>query len=111
VEEHRSAPFPTHVDSGGYSGLQVIRDIAESKRDGNLEEETDRRERVGLEVLEAEAVDDGRGVGVEGSLGPVVAERDEEVNPEAPVAELNSAKFVSGNAASLQERTGQHEQP
>jgi hypothetical protein len=71
-------------------GLQMIRDVAEDPRNRNLDEETDGGESVGLQAVEAEALDDGGTIGIEATLGTVVDEGDEEMDPKAPVAKLQS---------------------
>lgn len=80
--------------------LQVIRDVAEGEGNGQLQEETDGREGVGLEVLEAEGGDDAGGVGVEGALGAVVAEGDGEVDPHPPVGELRAQGWLASQTCS-----------
>ena len=78
----------------------MIRDPTESKGDGNLNEETDGSHGVSGKSLEAEAADDGRRVGIEGTLGTIVAQSDEDVDPKAPVAELFAHKvntYTSGS--------------
>lgn len=66
----------------------MIRDITEGERNRNLQEETDGSHGVTLEGSETEAADDGRRVGVEGTLGTVVAQGDDNVDIETPVGEL-----------------------
>lgn len=68
----------------------MVRDITKAKRDGNLQKETHGGQGVASQPLEAEALDDGRRVRVEGPLRAVVGERDDDVDPEAPVAKLTS---------------------
>lgn len=53
-----------------------------------MEEETDGGQGVGRESAVAETPHDGWGVGVEGSLGAVVAEGDGKVDPHSPAGEL-----------------------
>lgn len=73
---------------GLWLDLQTIRYDTEAEGHWDLKEETDRCEGIAGESREAEAADDGRRVGIKGTLRAVVAERDEEVDPEAPVREL-----------------------
>lgn len=68
--------------------VQLIGDVAECKGDGDLEEQAHGGERIALQRLKAEASDDGRAVGIEATERAVVAEGDEDVHPENPVAEL-----------------------
>lgn len=60
---------------------QVVGDVAEHIRHGDLNEETDRGEGVTGQWSETKAGNDGGGVCVECSLRAVVAEGDEEVDP------------------------------
>lgn len=60
---------------------QVVGDVAEHVRHGDLNEETDRGEGVTGQWGETKAGNDGGGVCVKCSLRTVVAECDEEVDP------------------------------
>jgi hypothetical protein len=71
----------------------MIRDVAETPRDRNLDEETDGGESIGLQALEAEALDDGGTIGIEATLGTVVDEGDEEMDPKAPVTKLSTVSL------------------
>lgn len=69
----------------GEPNLQVIRDVAEPKGDGDLEEQANRCQGVTRQALEAEAPDDGRRVRVETALGAIVQDRDRHVNDDPPI--------------------------
>ena len=66
----------------------MIRDIAEGPGDGNLKEETDGGQGVASEASETETLDNGRRVGIKGTLRTVVGKGDDDMDPEAPVGEL-----------------------
>jgi hypothetical protein len=70
---------------GGQEDIQVVGNIAEAEGDRDLEEQADRRHGVARQGTEAEAVDDGGRVGVEGALGAVVGQGNQDVGPQAPV--------------------------
>jgi len=69
--------------------LQVVGNIAKGVGGRNLEEKTHGGHGVTLERFISETPDDGGRVGIECTLGTVVAERDDYVSIEAPVRELN----------------------
>lgn len=68
--------------------MLFIRDVAEGNRYGDLEVEPDGREGVAGQRREAQRLDDGWRVGVEATLGTVVAQRYADVHPETPVSQL-----------------------
>ena len=65
----------------------MIRNIAERIRDRNLEEETDSRQSIGRKTSKAKVLDDGRSICVKSTLGSIVRQCDQEMDPHAPVAE------------------------
>jgi hypothetical protein len=80
-----SAPFKTTSVS---MDSHAVRDVTETERDRDLEEQTDGSQGIARQWGEAEAVDDRWRIGVERSLRSVVGQGDEEVDPQAPVGEL-----------------------
>ncbi len=70
----------------------MIRHVAEGERNGDLEKEADGSQCVAREGGETKTVDDGRGVGVKGTLRTVVAQRDQEMDIETPIGELPRGK-------------------
>lgn len=65
----------------------MIREIAESKRSGNLKPKANGSHGVSLERLVAHASDNSRRVGIESTLGTVVEQRDGDMDIQAPVGE------------------------
>lgn len=68
--------------------LLMIRYPAECKRDWDLAEQAHRSKGIGAESAETKGSDDGRSVGVEGTLGSVIGHGDENMGPHAPVGKL-----------------------
>jgi len=71
---------------------QLVGNVTETKRNGDLQEQTHGRQRIARQSSEAKTVDDRGRVRVESSLGSVVAKGNQEVDPEPPVAKLPSMR-------------------
>ena len=65
----------------------MIRNIAERIRDGDLKEETNSRQSIGRKTSKAKVLNNGRGICVKSTLGSIVRQCDQEMDPHAPVAE------------------------
>lgn len=68
-----------------FKGSLFIRNIAEGEGHGDLQEKTDGSEGIACECCKSEAANYARSVGVKSTLRAIVAKRDEEVDPHAPV--------------------------
>ncbi len=66
----------------------MVRYPAESEGYWHLKEETNGSHGIADKVAKAEASDKGWCVGIEGSLRTVIAQGDQEVDPDAPVSVL-----------------------
>lgn len=72
----------------------AVRDVTETERDRDLQEQTDGSQGVARQWGESETVDDRWRIGVERSLRSVVGQGDEEVDPQSPIGELREAVHV-----------------
>lgn len=68
-----------------FNDLLLVGNITEGKGHWNLQKETNGCECVTCESCEAKATHDTWGVCIKCTLRAIVAKRDEEVNPHAPV--------------------------
>ena len=68
--------------------LLMIRNVAEHVRDWHLNEEPHGRHCIALQCSEPEAFDNDWPVGIEAAKWAIVEERDQDVQPYLPVAEL-----------------------
>ena len=89
----------------GRGDIQVIRNVTEDVRDGDLDVETDGCHGVCFETSESECTDHGWGIGIKTTLWAVVAEGDTDVDPKTPIAELEGNQLAHLTQSKQCERT------